>query len=144
LVLSAAVCWALYGVNIFLLGPSLILFTIPLIVFGLTIGFLSSSLIIYKGQSFQTAAWAASWLFTPFCAAYCPVQTFPIWMQKISYCLPPTYIFEAMRTFVFTGTMHVKFIIIGIALHVAYFAAALCLFLFAFEKSRQKGLSRLE
>lgn len=136
--------WLLYATNILTFGWYLIPFIISLLISGWIMGFLGSSVIIYYGQKVQTIAWTMGFLFAPFSAVYYPLDQLPTWVQKISLWLPTTYIFEGMRTVIFTGRLDPMMLVKSFALNTIYLSGALFLFSIMFEKSRKKGLGRLE
>lgn len=134
----------LYHLNIFVLGWMFIPFAVMLILSGWIMGFIGSGFIIYWGQRVQTIAWTMGFLFAPFSAVYYPLEYLPQAVRSISYWLPTTYVFEGMRSILFTGQMPLEMLIKSFALNIVYLAGAIAFFCFMFEKSRQKGLSRLE
>lgn len=146
--ITIAVCvlavYVLYATNIFTLGWYLLPFIVSLLMSGWIMGFLGSSVIIYWGQKVQTIAWTMGFLFAPFSAVYYPLSQLPAWVQRISMWLPTTYIFEGMRAVVLTGTLDLTMLLKSFALNLIYLIGALFLFSYMFEKSRSKGLARLE
>ena len=83
-------------------------------------------------------------LFAPFSAVFYPIEILPEWAKTIAWCLPTTYIFQGMRSILATGGFPISYFWISLALNLTYLAASIFLFHWAFEKSRQKGLARLE
>ncbi len=136
--------YLLYSINVLQIGWIFIPFAITLLIFGWTIGFLAASLIIYWGHQVEAIAWMIGFLFAPFSAVFYPVSTLPAWVQPISWSLPTTYIFEAMRSILYTGTYPHYYLWVAVSLGLIYLSAAISLFIYAFEKSRAKGLARLE
>ena len=136
--------WALYSLNIFEVGALFIPFMVSLIMFGWALGFTSSALIVYFGPRVQTFAWVFGFILAPFSAVYFPLEVLPAWAQAIGICLPTTYVFEGMRAILANGTMPLSHLGISIVLNFVYLALALWFFLIMFEKSRAKGLARLE
>ncbi len=140
---GAGVVWLLYALNIFTMGWMIIPFVFSLIMFGWTTGFLGSSLIIYYGQKASNLPWVMAFLFTPVSGVYYPIATLPGWAQKIAYALPTAYIFEGMRSIIFTGQMPYRELFISFCLNVTYLIGSISLFIFMFERSRNRGLDRL-
>jgi len=58
--------------------------------------------------------------------------------------LPMTYIFEGMRKVLSNGLFSWRDFGMNILLNFVYLVGTMCLFWFFFEKSRAKGLARLE
>lgn len=134
----------LYHLNILSVGWMTIPFFALLLMSGWILGFLGSSFIVYYGQKVQTIAWTMGFLFAPFSAVYYPVDVLPKWVQFISRLLPTTYVFEGMRMILATGTAPYDYLFKSIGLTVLYLSCAIWLFCTMFEKSRAKGLGRLE
>lgn len=141
---GAGAVWLLYTINIFSIGWMILPFFALLMIFGWTIGFLASGLIVYYGHKIQTIAWSFGFLFAPFSAVYYPVSALPASIQVIARALPTTYIFEGMRSIIATGSMPLNHLFISVILNIVYLAASLTFFVFMFERSRKKGLARLE
>jgi ABC-2 type transport system permease protein len=141
---GAGVVYLLYSLNVFCLGWLFLPFAASLLIFGWTIGFLASCVIIYWGQQMEAFAWMIAYVFAPFSAVFYPVAILPEWAQRISWCLPTTYIFEGMRQILSSSSFPFYYFWISLFLNIFYLSGTLFLFKFVFEKSRTKGLSRLE
>lgn len=136
--------WLLYGINIFALGWALIPFMLSLLIAGWFIGFFICGLLINWGLKAQDFVFTVGWVFAPFSAIYYPLDVLPAKVQAIGRCLPMTYIFEAMRGVLTTGTLETWYLYHSFALDGIYLAFSLAFFTYMFEKSREKGLGRLE
>ncbi|MBM3208533.1 MAG: hypothetical protein FJZ57_08060 [Chlamydiae bacterium] len=141
---GSIVIFFLYSINIFDLGAPFFPYAISLVISGWWCGFLSSSIIIYYGQRMQMLAWVAGYIFSPLSAVFYPLNALPSWLQNISKMLPMTHVFEGMRKCYQTGVFSWSDYFESMALNILYLAASIGLFLFMFDKSREKGLSRLE
>jgi ABC-2 type transport system permease protein len=141
---SAVLALVVYQANIFTLGFYLIPFMISLLISGWAMGLLISGVIILYGTRIQTLAWTGVTLLAPFSGVYYPVSTLPGWAQNIAYFLPTSYIFEGMRTVISTGTLPWEMLAISFLLNIILLSLGVMFFVFMFEKSREKGLSRLE
>ena len=115
-----------------------------MIVFGWTLGFLSSSLVIYWGHQVEACSWMMGYLFAPFSAVFYPVSILPLWAQKIAWALPSTYVLEAMRKILAGEPVPLSYYWMSLGLDLLYLCLAIGLFLIMFQKSRVKGLARLE
>ena len=138
------VVYGFYGLNVLSVGWFFVPFAAILLLFGWTLGLLSSSVIIYWGHQLEALAWMVGYLFAPFSAVFYPVAILPSWAQYISWCLPSTYIFEGMRQILRGQDFPVSYFWISGSLALIYFFLAVCLFHFSFERSRLKGLGRVE
>ena len=136
--------YLLYSLNVFTLGWSFLPFAVLLLMFGWSLGFFSSGIIIYWGHQVEMLAWMTPFIFAPFSAVFYPVQTLPLWAQKISWALPTTYVFEGMRQILYNGVFPFSYIWYSLVLNLLFLALSLIFFTWMFEKSRIKGLARLE
>ncbi len=136
--------YLLFTLNVFNIGWAFLPFAASLLIFGWALSFLSSSMIIYWGHKVEMFAWMIAFIFAPFSAVFYPVHVLPVWAQKISWCMPTTYIFEGMRSILATGTFPTHYFWTSMWLNVIYLLASFCIFKWMFEKTRQKGLARLE
>lgn len=134
----------LYKMNIFTFGFYLVPFFISLVITGWAIGLIVSGFIVRYGVRIQTFAWSGSFLIAPFSGVYYSVSTLPFWAQKISYILPTSYIFEGMRTVVSQGYLPMDMLLKSFGLNLVLFSLGLWFFVFMFDKSKKRGLARLE
>lgn len=144
IVFGSLVVYLLYALNVFTVGWVFIPFAVSLIIFGWSISFLSSCAIIYWGHKVEMLAWMIAFLFAPFSGVFYPIEVLPEWARTIAWCLPTTYIFQGMRNILILGCCPYSYFWISIALNAIYLTVSLILFRWAFEKSRDKGLARLE
>lgn len=138
------VVYLLYSLNVFALGWAFLPFAMLLFVFGWTIGFIASGLIIYWGHKVEMFAWMLPFLFAPFSAVFYPVEVLPIWAKTISWSLPTTYVFEGMRQILSGQPLPWNYFWTSFALNILFLFASILFFRFMFFKSLVKGLGRLE
>jgi ABC-2 type transport system permease protein len=138
------VVYLLYSLNVFSLGWAFLPFAALLLMFGWSIGFISAGNIIYWGHQVEMLAWMIAFVFAPFSAVFYPVDTLPAWVQTISWSLPTTYVFEGMRQILNGGAFPISYWFNSLVLNVLYLSLAVSFFKMMFEKSRVKGLARLE
>ena len=138
------VVYLLYSLNVFSVGWAFLPFAASLLIFGWTLSFISSSAIIYWGHKVEMFAWMAAFLFAPFSAVFYPVEILPEWAQVIAWSLPTTYIFQGMRTILSGSALPISYFWMSMGLNAIYLSLSILLFCYAFEKSREKGLARLE
>lgn len=119
------------------------LFGPALFITGIWLGFLSLHIIAYFGKRAQELAWVLAWGLSPICGVFYPIDVFPPWIQKISYCIPMTYIFAGMREYVINGIFPYKALIYGYGLALLYAIIAILIFAWIFNYSKAKGLARL-
>lgn len=138
------VVYLLYSLKILTIGWVFLPFMISLLLFGWSLSFLSSSFIIYWGHKYEMLVWMIGFLFAPFSAVFYPVAILPIWAQKIAWSLPPTYIFEGMRSILETKSFPVFYFWMSLLLNLLYLSISISIFYLSFAASRRKGLARLE
>lgn len=144
LLFGSLVVYLLYALNVFKVGWAFLPFAASLILSGWAIGFLAGAIIVYWGQRLQMLAWMMAYIFAPFSAVFYPVKALPSWAEPIAWALPTTYVFEGMRHILNNGEFPVWDFMMSIGLNIVYLVAATSFFKVMFEKSRLKGLARLE
>jgi ABC-2 type transport system permease protein len=137
-VVLSLISWFGYSFNIFQLQWWLIPFFFNLMLFGWSLGMISTALILRWGQAAESLAWAI--FFQPVVAVFYPVDKMPAWSQPIAWCFPPTYIFEGMRDVMKTGTMNWNFLWSAVGLNIVFMALAGWLFLWILNLTRKRGL----
>lgn len=139
-VVLSLISWFGYAFNVFQLEWWLIPFFANLMLFGWSLGMISTALILRWGQAAESLAWAIPFFFQPVVAVFYPVQDMPAWSQPIAWCFPPTYIFEGMRAVMKTGTMDWNYLWLSAGLNVLYLVLAGLLFLWILNLTRKRGL----
>ncbi len=137
---AALLAYFLYKFNIFMYGIYFLPFIFLLFLTGWTVGFLVSGIILRFGTRIQTLAWTSIGLLSPLTAVYYPVSILPNWIQKISYLLPPTYVFEAGRSLIFKGILDTRSLLISFVLNLIYLSLAFWFLKRSFDKILDKGL----
>lgn len=138
------VIWMLYGILISSFGPLLILFMIPLLMSGWLIGILSASLLLHYGVVAQRLVWLTPWVFVPFSGVYYSVASLPTWAASIAHCLPMPYALEGLAIFITDNKLSWSHIGMAYGLASMYLIGALVFFEWIFQRSRVRGLARLE
>lgn len=144
LLFGALLVWVFYTLNIFSLGWAFLPFCASLTLSGWFIGFMAAGIMVYWGQRVQMLAWMTAYIFAPFSAVYYPVSALPGWAQAIAHALPMTYVFEGMRDILYHGVFSMPLFLMSIGLNFVYLTLSMLFFKYMFEKSREKGLARLE
>lgn len=141
---SALLAYVVYKANILTLSFYLIPFMISLLLTGWAFGLFISGLIVYFGQKIQAFAWSGIFLIVPFSGVYYPISVLPEWAQKVSAVLPTSYVFEGMRSIIFKNEVDLKSLLLSILLNVVFLIFGIMFFAYMFNKSKVKGLARLE
>ena len=141
---GALMVFVLYELNVFTIGWAFLPFAAVLLMFGWSLGFTAAALIIYWGHQVEMLAWMIAFLFAPFSAVFYPVEVLPAWAQTIAWLVPTTYIFEGMREMLNGGEFPTSYFLCSLGLNFIFLSLSIAFFKFMFERSRVKGLSRLE
>lgn len=141
---SAFLAYVLFKTNVFVLSFWFIPFMISLLLTGWAFGLLVAGLIVYYGHKIQALAWSGIFLIVPFSGVYYPISILPKWAQEVAVFLPTSYIFEGMRAIIFKNTIDFKSLFISLGLDLFLIILGIIFFVFMFNKSKEKGLARLE
>lgn len=128
-----------YKINMFSFGWYLPFFILNLVMFGWIFGFFVMGLIINFGRTIEEFAWSAIYFLQPFMCVFYPLSSLPKWMQILGIILPPTYVFEEMRRYLFSGNVLWTNLLISFFLNVIYLIGALIFLHSMFERARVTG-----
>lgn len=137
---SALGALVLYHYNVFHMGLPLLAFFVNLIITGWAFGLGVSALVLRYGQGAENLAWVIIVAIAPFCGIYYPVSTLPHWLQPISWALPPSHVFEGVRTVAFGNGFPLDQLLITVGLNLAYLALGVTLFIWVNRIARVRGL----
>ena len=87
-----------FGLSFLSYGLLLIPFLLVLFLFGIALGIFASAVALRLGPASEWFIWPVPALISPFAGVFYPVATLPTWMRGIAHALPPSYVFEGMRT----------------------------------------------
>ena len=90
----------LFGLPFFSMGLLLLPFLLVLFLFGIGLGILASAMVLRLGPASEWLVWPIPALLSPFVGVFYPLSTLPPWMRAIGQLLPPSYVFENMRSVV--------------------------------------------
>ena len=96
---------AVFGLQFAALGMLLVPFLLVLFLFGIALGVLASAMVLRLGPASEWLVWPIPALLSPFVGVFYPLSTLPAWMRAVGHLLPPSYVFETMRSVV-TGGRH--------------------------------------
>ena len=130
---------AFFGFNLYALGFALVAFFFNLMLTSWAIGVLVSGLILRNGMGAENLAWSIMFLFMPLTCVYYPVTTLPIWLQPVAWALPPTYVFEGMRTLLIHHVFRPDLMADALALNAVFFTAGAFAFLKLLQSARRNG-----
>ncbi len=122
------------------LGAALFGFLIILFLFGISLGILGTAIVLRLGPSGEWYIWPMTALLSPFVGVFYPISVLPSWMQAISHILPPSYVFEGMRSIVLESAFDPSTLLIGIVLALFYVGLAQAFFFFMYRSVVKSGL----
>jgi ABC-2 type transport system permease protein len=93
-----------FGLSFFAYGLVLIPFLLVLFLFGIALGIFASAVVLRLGPASEWFVWPVPALISPFAGVFYPIATLPAWMQVVAHLLPPSYVFEGMRTLLAGGS----------------------------------------
>ncbi|HTC99233.1 MAG TPA: ABC transporter permease [Bradyrhizobium sp.] len=109
------------------LGLPAVAFFCNLIFTSWAVGIFVSGLVLRNGLGAESIVWTLMFALMPLACVYYPVNVLPLWLQYVSWCLPPTYVFEGLRALltdhVFRADLMASALAINAVLLVASFAA---------------------
>lgn len=131
---------AAFGLSFFAYGVALIPFVLILFLCGIALGIAGSAMVLRLGPASEWFLWPMPALIAPFAGVYYPVSTLPGWMRLISHVLPPSYVFEGVRSIVRHGPWDLAGLAIGFGLAVVYIVAAAIFFRQVYRTAVRTGL----
>lgn len=140
---SLLVIYCLYDVSIWYLVTTGLVFLLPLLLSSIWLGFMCLQVVLKLGKRGAELGWAIMWVMMPFSGAFYPLDVLPHWGQVLSSWLPMSYVFQAMRGQVMYGKDPTALLVKGYLLGALYAAVAIVGFVYAFNRSKRKGLARL-
>jgi ABC-2 type transport system permease protein len=129
-----------FGLSFFAYGPILIPFLLVLFLFGIALGVFASAVVLRFGPASEWFIWPIPALISPFAGVFYPLSTLPHWMRYFSYLLPPSYVFEAMRSILSGGAVSGASLFLGACLAVLYILLACWFFAFIYRYAVRTGL----
>lgn len=135
--------FALYNVSLWHMISTFLIFMPPLFFCGIWLGFTCMQIVITLGKRGVELGFVVTWFLLPFSGAYYPIEVLPKWGQMISACVPMSYVFTGMRGYLMHQQDPTLYLIKGYVMSIVYAACAMMLFIYCFNRSKQKGLARL-
>lgn len=112
---------------------------VGLILMGWSVSFIVQGFLLRFGHTVEVFIWAAAVLLQPFSCVFYPLTALPGWAQKISILLPSTYLFENMRSNLYSGSVNFSQILISFAINIIYFIMAVIFFYKSFHNAKIRG-----
>jgi ABC-2 type transport system permease protein len=130
----------IFGLSFFSLGLLLLPFLLLLFLFGIALGVLASAMVLRLGPASEWLVWPIPALLSPFVGVFYPLTILPAWMRAVGHLLPPSYVFENMRSVVAGHGYSGEGLLIGTALALLDILLAAWLFTFVYRYAVRSGL----
>ncbi|ABS25822.1 ABC transporter permease [Anaeromyxobacter sp. Fw109-5] len=104
LAVMLVIATGVFGLSFLAYGAPLVPFLLVLFLFGIALGITGAALVLRLGPAAEWFVWPIPALLSPFAGVFYPLSTLPGWMRAVSWTLPPSYVFEAMRAMVGGGS----------------------------------------
>jgi ABC-2 type transport system permease protein len=98
LALMLVLATGVFHLQFFAMGLPLAAFLLLLFVFGITLGIVATAIVLRFGPASEWLLWPLPAMLSPFAAVFYPLAILPHWMQWVARALPPSYVFEGMRS----------------------------------------------
>lgn len=128
-----------YAFDPMILSWFLVVALVGLTLTGWLISLVIQAIILRYGHTVEVFIWAVAILLQPFSCVFYPLATLPPWAQSIAYALPTTYMFENMRSMIFSQTVRIDQVILSFGLNVMYGALAIWFFYRTFRVAKKNG-----
>ena len=105
LMVMLALATSAFGLSFFVYGLMLVPFLLVLFLFGVALGIFGCAVVLRLGPAAEWLIWPVPALLSPLACVFYPLSALPKWMQYPARLLPPSHVFEAMRTIVRGGSV---------------------------------------
>lgn len=140
LLVMLAIATGAFGLSFFVYGVMLFPFLLVLFLFGMALGIFAIAVVLRFGPASEWFVWPIPALISPFVGVFYPLSTLPWWMQYFSHLLPPSYVFEGMRTIISGGAVSVTALLWGASLCAVYIVLACWFFAHTYHHAVRTGL----
>jgi ABC-2 type transport system permease protein len=135
----ATAAYFIFGFNLLDLGLPLAAFFAVLVLTSWSLGLISAGVILRYGLGAEELAWSLAFLLLPLCCVYYPVSVLPSWLQVIALALPPTHVFEGMRSILLHHTFDIKELWWALSLNAVYLLVGYLVFSRFLASARVNG-----
>lgn len=134
------VAGSVFGLSLLTYGLLLVPFLLVLFLFGIALGIFGAAIVLRLGPSAEWFVWPIPAVVSPFAGVFYPLATLPEWMRAVAHLLPPSYVFEGMRTIVAGGAFSGTSLLWGVGLAVLYILLASWFFTRVYRHAVRTGL----
>src|SRR6478752_837468 len=135
----AAAAYLIFGFNLLDLGLALVAFFAVLVLTSWSLGLLSAGVILRYGLGAEEFAWSLAFILLPLCCVYYPVSVLPDWLRPISLALPPTHVFEGMRSILLHHVFNASELWWPLGLNAVYLTIGYLAFRWFLQSARVNG-----
>jgi ABC-2 type transport system permease protein len=125
--------------NFYSLGLPLIAFFCNLIFTSWAVGIFVSGLVLRNGLGAESIVWTLMFALMPLACVYYPVRVLPHWLQQVAWSLPPTYVFEGMRSLLTDQVFRADLMVAALAINAVLLVASFAAFLALLRSARRNG-----
>jgi ABC-2 type transport system permease protein len=129
----------LFHFNFFGLGLPLVAFFCNLIFTSWAVGIFVSGLVLRHGLGAESIVWTLMFALMPLACVYYPVRVLPVWLQYVSWSLPPTYVFEGMRALLIDHVLRADLMLSALVINAVLLVASFAAFLALLRSARRHG-----
>lgn len=140
LVVMLVLATSVFGLSFFIYGVLLVPYLLVLFAFGIALGVIGCGIVLRWGPASEWFIWPIPALISPFAGVFYPLSTLPRWMRVLSHLLPPSYVFENMRSIVLKRQGSPAALFWGIALDVMFLLLASWFFRSVYHHAVRSGL----
>jgi ABC-2 type transport system permease protein len=134
-----AAAYFIFGFNLLDLGLPLVAFFAVLVLTSWSLGLIAAGVILRYGLGAEELAWSLAFLLLPLCCVYYPVTVLPEWLQPVALALPPTHVFEGMRSILLDGLFNPTMLWWGLGLNAIYLVVGYTVFIWFLARARTNG-----
>ncbi|NLE65253.1 MAG: ABC transporter permease [Elusimicrobia bacterium] len=131
---------AVFGLSFTAYGFVIVPFVVFLFLFGISFGVLGCAIMLRFGPAAEWLIWPIPAMIAPFVGVFYPLEVLPAWMRAVGHVLPPSYIFEGLRTVVGGGQVSTGELFLSGALVFVYLIGALVIFWRTYRHAVRTGL----
>ena len=128
-----------FGFNLYGIGFPLVAFFCNLIFTSWSVGIFVSGLVLRYGLGAESIVWTLMFGMMPLACIYYPVTVLPDWLQVVAWSLPPTYVFEGMRSLLMEQVFRADLMVDALAINVVLITISFAIFLMLLRSARRHG-----
>jgi ABC-2 type transport system permease protein len=129
-----------FGLSFFTYGLALVPFLLILFLFGVSLGIATTAMVLRLGPAAEWFVWPVPAVVSPFAGVFYPLSILPHWMQFIGKLLPPSYVFESLRTILAGGAVPAGALAGGLGLAMLYVVLACWFFNRVYRHAVRTGI----